>query len=158
MNDMLADAGDRPEPLPRSSLPAERAEVTGILRRLASEHLTLAVTGLFSLWSVIVLLRVSDWDPLTAKAILEQSGTANVLLGTLVSFITGYLPSAIAITIGVLLHEHAAGRRKLNVWAFSGLLCCGGILLARANFLWGLSFGLLMVISLASGEWRWHGA
>ncbi len=51
------------------------------------QHAPLIIAGVFSVLTAMLLIRVAEWYPPTALAVLAQGGTANVLIGSALSMV-----------------------------------------------------------------------
>jgi hypothetical protein len=132
-------------------------------RNLVKEHLALAVAGFALLFIMLRLVVIARGNALTISAILSNSGTANVVVGSLAPALAVALSLAVVIvlifTVGYLRVTLPAGYRAWR-WPIRAacvavvLIACTPALLAAPYPLGLLTLSLVVTSTLASWSGR----
>lgn len=108
------------------------------------DHLGLIVSGLVASVVIVRLLSISDWNSSTAAAILQHTGSANVILGIAVSAAPGVLSTLLSLGGCLMFYEWAHRRTWPSAWS---------VRVATITFLFLLLMANVAQIMLAALVW-----
>lgn len=133
-----------PQSPPRPAQTAGQETVAHRLGKEWSSHLTLIASAFIVLWVVVRLLATAGFDANTATSILQESGTATVIVGTVLSATTIAIPLIIAVGLGLLAYR-LTYHRSLPHWIYIPASFLGAMWLVIASPVFGLFFLALTV-------------